>query len=166
MRLTDKKIYEIVEQVAGKQAVPIVKYLKGKKDISDFEIADNTEMDMQTVRNLLYRLNGHNIVTYIRKKDKKKGWYISFFTLNRDGTKYLAKKLKKQKINKLKQRLKHEQSSDVFFMCGNLCVRMNFDDSVDFNFRCPECGELLKQQDNKKTINHLKKRIKELEAAS
>ena len=32
---------------------------------------------MQTTRNILYRLNNQNIAVYIRKKDRKKGWYIS-----------------------------------------------------------------------------------------
>ncbi len=166
MRLTNKRIFEIVEQVAGKEAVPIVDYLRDRKNISDFKISEVTNLHMQRVRNILYILHEHNIVHYIRKKDRQKGWYISFFTLNKKGIKELADKLKKEQIDKLKQRLVHENSTDLFYMCGNLCVRMNFDDSVDFNFRCPECGELLKQQDNKKTIEHIKNKIKEIEATS
>ena len=47
-------------------------------------------------------------------------------------------------------------------MCRNACVRMDFEKATDFNFKCPECGELMNQVDNARTIDLLKDKIGEL----
>jgi transcription initiation factor TFIIE subunit alpha len=48
-------------------------------------------------------------------------------------------------------------------MCGNNCIRLNFEQATDFEFKCPECGELLHQDDNAKKIKELEKEIKKIE---
>ena len=164
MMLTNKKIEETITEVAGDSGIKIVDFLKKKKNISEFIIAEKTKLDMQTTRNVLYKLNGHNVATYIRKKDRKKGWYISYWTFNRGGVKDLIVKLKRQKLEKLKERLKKEEDNKGnFFICNQACARLDFEQATDFEFKCPECGNLLNQQDNAKTIDNIKARIKELE---
>jgi len=70
----------------------------------------------------------------------------------------------KEKVNKIKERLlKEVRNHNSFFICPSFCARLNFDQATDFEFRCPECGSLLRQQNNSKTIDHLKKKLKELE---
>lgn len=48
-------------------------------------------------------------------------------------------------------------------MCSNACTRLDFESATNFEFKCPECGSLLNQQENLKTIEYLKSQIKELE---
>lgn len=164
MTLTNKKIEETIIEIAGDTAIKIVEFLKDKKNISEFIIAEKTKLDMQTTRNTLYKLNGHNVATYIRKKDRKKGWYISYWTFNRKGVKDVIENLKKRKLESLKDRLKkEEESKGNFFICRKACARMDFDQATEFEFKCPECGDLLNQQDNTKTIDNLKELIKEIE---
>ncbi len=43
-------------------------------------------------------------------------------------------------------------------------ANVDFDKAISFNFKCPECGEIMHHQDNTRTIEFLKERIKELEA--
>jgi transcription initiation factor IIE alpha subunit len=40
---------------------------------------------------------------------------------------------------------------------------LDFDQATEFEFKCPECGTLLQQQENVRTIEHLKEKIQELE---
>jgi len=167
MVLTNKKIYGLINEIAGERAVPIVEYLKDRKNVSEFIIADKVKMDMQTTRNLLYTLNSYNVATYIRRKDRKKGWYISYWTFNRKRVKDLIEKLRKDKVSKLHERLKKEEDNKGnFFICTKACARLDFERATEFEFKCPECGILLHQQDNTKTIEHIKERIKELESIS
>ena len=164
MVLTNKKIYGLINEIAGERAVPIIEYLKNRKNVSEFIIADKVKMDMQTTRNILYTLNSHNVATYIRRKDRKKGWYISYWTFNRKRVRELIVKLKKEKIVKLTDRLnKEEVNKGNFFICSKACARLDFEQATEFEFKCPECGTLLNQQDNAKTIENLKNTIKELE---
>lgn len=165
MRLTNEKIQEAVIEAVGKDALPIVEYLKNRRNISDFKIAEKTNMRIQKVRNLLYQLYANGVVSYIRRKDAVKGWYISYFSFNPKGTKHLIEKLRNKNLKKYKERLEVEENGDLFFICPNMCVRLNLDNSAEFEFHCPECGSLMKQQDNTKTIKYIKERIRELEVA-
>jgi len=165
--LTNKKLYETISEVAGENAIKIIDFLKNRKNISEFIIADKTKLDMQTTRNVLYKLNGFNVASYIRKKDRKKGWYISYWTFNRKKVKELIDKIKKEKLEKLKERLKKEENNKGnFFICNKACARLDFEQATEFEFKCPECGNLLNQQDNTKTIENIRDKIKEIESAS
>lgn len=164
MILTNKKLFEVIEEIVGELGVAIVKYLKDRKNISEFIIAEKTKMDMQTTRHVLYKLNDYNIASYTRKKDRKKGWYISYWTFNRKRVKDLVDKLKKERLEKLKEQLKREEDNyGNFFICTRACARLDFDQATETYFKCPECGSLLNQQDNTKTIDNIKEKIKELE---
>ena len=167
MALTNQKINEVIAEIAGEGAVKIIEFLKGKKNISEFTIAEKLGFDMQTTRHILYILHSNNVCSYIRKKDRQKGWYISYWTFDRKHVKDLILKLKKQRIERLQERLiKEEGSKGNFFICSKACARLDFDTATDFEFKCPECGTLLNQQDNTKTIDNIKDQIKILEKFS
>jgi len=166
MRLTNNKIMDTVKEAVGEDALPVVEFLKDKKNISEFKIAEKVKMEVNQVRNILYRLNSNNLATYHRKKDRQKGWYISYWTFNKKRVKDLITELKISKIKKYKKRLaKEEENKGNYYMCQNACVRLDFEHAVEFDFKCPECGNLLNNQDNSKTIEFLKEKIKELEAS-
>ncbi len=164
MRESEKEalLKKVVTELVSEEAIPIVMYLRGKTRISEFILAEELELEIHRTRFLLYKLLEHNVVSFIRKKDKLKGWYICYWDLNEDMVPQLAKKIKKEKIDKLKERLEREENNQ-FYLCRNACARMDFDRAMEFNFKCPECGEIMNQQDNTRTIDFLKQRIRELE---
>ena len=162
MKIPSKLIEEVASRVAGEDVIPIVRTLMGRRDVSEFKLATETKTEINLVRNMLYRLYNANLVTSIKKKDKKKGWYIYYWTLNLPRFSYLAKDLMKTKLAKLKERLEREKSSH-FYMCGRKCIRLNFEQATDFEFKCPECGDLLYQDDNRIKIIELEKEIKKLD---
>jgi len=162
MKLSNKLISEVISEVAGEDVLPLVKALKNKKNVSEFKLAADIKQEINTTRNMLYRLYNSNLVSFIRKKDKKKGWYIYYWTFNTKMIKYLLQSLKKKRLDKLKERLGREKSSD-FFACKNKCIRLDFEQATDFQFKCPECGNLLNQEDNAEKINGIEKEIKALE---
>jgi transcription initiation factor TFIIE subunit alpha len=167
MRLTNQLIQNTIVESVGEDALPIVEFLKSRKNISEFIIAEKTNTEIHRVRNILYRMQKLHLATYRRKKDSKKGYYISYWTFNPKRVKDIVVDLKKNKLDKLKERLeKEEANKNCFFLCQNACVRLDFEQSTELGFRCPECGSLLMQQDNTRTIDYLKERIKEMEAAA
>lgn len=162
MKEKDQLLKKIVKELVSEEAIPIVEYLKGKTKISEFVISEELEMEIHKTRFFLYKLLDHNIVSFIRKKDKIKGWYICYWDLNEDVINHLDEKIKNDKLDKLQERLKREEENQ-FYMCRNACARMDFDRAMEFTFKCPECGEIMHQQDNTRTIDFLKERIKEIE---
>ena len=162
MAITQKDMDAVVTELVGEDVMPVVKYLKGKKDISEFEIAEKLGLEVNQTRNMLYRMFGYNIVTYHRKKDRIKGWYISYWTLNPPRIKELVLENQKKKIDVLNEKLlKETANQNMFFLCPSLCIRADFDQATNLGYHCPECGSLLTQQDNSKTIENIKRRIEE-----
>lgn len=165
MRLTNDKIYEAISNEVGDDVIPLVKYLKDRKNISEFKIAEKINQEVNQTRNMLYRLHGLHLVTYHRKKDRQKGWYISYWTFNKKRVKDIILISRKRNIDKLKDRLEMEtQNINSYFICPSMCARLDFEKATDFDYKCPECGILLKQQDNSKTIEHIRRRIRELQS--
>ncbi|MCF7860675.1 hypothetical protein K9M79_00390 [Candidatus Woesearchaeota archaeon] len=163
MRVTNDLITKVVAQVAGEEVNPLVEYLKNKKNISEFKIAEAIETPINIVRNMLYRLYDHNLVTVYRKKDRQKGWYIHYWTFNPKRIKSLIVSLKKQKLDRLLDRLKREKESD-FYICDSRCMRLDFEQAMDFEFKCPECGEIMNQEaDQNKRIEEISQEIAQLE---
>ncbi len=163
MKLTNKKIQETIVEAIGEDAIPVVDFLKPRKNISEFIIAEKTDLEIHSVRNILYRMHNANLASYKRKKDSKKGYYISYWTFNTKRVKDVALLMKKTKLDKLGDRLKREEENvGCFFLCENACARLDFEQSSDLDYKCPECGALLTQQDNTRTIEVLREKIKEL----
>jgi|TARA_B100001971_G_scaffold204436_1_gene220559 transcription initiation factor TFIIE subunit alpha len=162
MRVTKKVIEDVVSEASGEDVVPLIRYLKDKKNISEFKIAEKIKKEVNVTRNMLYRLFEANLVSFIRKKDKTKGWYIYYWTFNPKRVKYLMYDLKRKKLDNLKSRLKREDGN-YFFVCDDNCIRLDFEQATDFNFKCPECGRLVNQEDNASKIEDIKKEIKALE---
>jgi len=162
MRLTPKKIEQILVTILGDGGLPLINELMAKDNISEFDLATKTKKDIKVIRKLLYILYNHNLVSFTRKKDKIKGWYIYYWTLVPDSVKFNYFKMKRDLLERLKQQAEDEKR-ELFFVCRQRCLRMNFDHAMDFEFRCPECGELVNQDNSEEIIKDIHKQIGELE---
>jgi len=163
-RQSQKLTTAVVTESVGEEILPVVDYLKGKRDISEFLIAKGIRAEVGFVRKALYALQTHNLVTYFRKKDREKGWYISYWTFNNNGVPDLAMAIKRNKLQNLKERLNREETNKgLFYICPKFCSRMEFESATEVEFRCPECGQPLQHQDNTKTIDRLRDNIVQLE---
>ncbi len=164
MKIAKEILSKTTAEAVGEDALKLVEYLKGKENISEFKIAKDIREEIHKVRNILYRLNNQHLAVYMRKKDRQKGWYISYWTLNDKRFKEVFDKLQETRLEQLKEKLKKEQEyRDGLYICPNLCTRMNFEHAMELSFTCPECGRILNPQDNTKTIEHLKSMIEEME---
>ena len=162
MKLSNKLVEEVVTEVAGEDVLPLVKLLKNKKNVSEFKLAETLKHEVNLVRNMLYRLYHANLVSFTRRKDKKKGWYIYYWTFKIKQIRFLALSLKKKKLERLSDRLAREQDTS-FFICPEGCMRLDFEKAVGFEFKCPECGEIMQQEPNDDKIKALKDEIKALQ---
>ena len=163
LRVTKKIIQNLLLEVVGERVIPVFNMVRENPNISEFIVAEKLKLDIHEVRQLLYKLHDLDLVTYIRKKDRKKGWYISYWTFHPERVKDLMLRLKRKRLDILYKRLEKEQLNHNFFMCRNGCIRLDFEKASEFLFKCPECGELLNPVENQRTIANIKERIKEIE---
>ena len=157
----DKILNEIVEEIAGNDIVPLVELIKNKSNVSEFKIAEKLNITVNHVRNMLYKLNNYNLVYFTRKKDKKKGWYVYYWTLNMTELRNLAVKLKTEMLNKIKNKLASEETG-IYFICPDKHIRANHETAMEYAFKCPECDQALVNENNVKTKQNMERLINRL----
>jgi len=162
MKITQKATEDAIAEIAGKEGVMVYKVLKDKENVNEFTIAEKLKLTINQIRNIIYKFEQYNLITSTRKKDRKKGWYIYFFTLNNKQISEIVSQLKKNKISILKKQLDRE-SSHEFYSCPNKCMRLTIENAMEHQFMCSECGSLLEPEDKEKNVSKVKKAIKDVE---
>lgn len=155
----------VVSSIVGQGATGIVDLLYGKKNVNEFLISKKLKMTINQTRNILYKLADEGIVSFIRKKDRKKGgWYVYFWTLNTGKGLIKFKENLIKKIEELKKQLELRKTVR-FFHCPNCNLEFNEDNALLYQYTCPECGEILQIKEKAKEIETLEKEITRLEQA-
>ncbi len=154
-------IREYIRELIGEKGIDLYNKLWDKVDLSEFDLSEDLELTINQTRNTIYRLDEHNLVSSIRKKDKEKGWYIYYWTFNYDHARILLLNLKRNTITKIKERIKNLEEND-FYYCPRNCVVLNIEESMEHSFKCPECEQILAQKDNRTTVESLKRELKDL----
>jgi len=161
-----KLLHDLVEEMAGENTGRIVDILFGKRDVNEFLIAKKMELTINQVRNILYKLSADNLVSFIRKKDKRKGWYIYYWTLNTE--KCLAK-LEGSLLGKI-EGLNHvlgSRETKRFYVCKPCGIEVGEEKALEHGFSCEECAEIYELSDNSGPIRDTKAKVtrrqKELE---
>jgi len=162
-KLSEDELKDLAKEVIGDELYPLVILLQGRKNVSEVKLAEKLKISVNNIRTLLYRLNSFNLVHSKRKKDKKKGWYIYYWTFDSVEARNLLYNSKKKRLDYLKKKIKNEAGSE-FFICPNKDgVRLGFESAMEQGFKCHECGSLLERDDNAKLLKKIEKEIKDLE---
>ena len=153
-----KFLKSIVESLINKPAVPIVDLLVGKKDVNEFLIAKKLELTINQTRNILYKLSDYGLVSFIRKKDKRKGWYIYFWTLNVYQSLSLLETKLKERLEQLEGQLKN-RTQKRHYTCNTCSIEVTEEVALLNDFTCSECEEIYELSKDELTIKDLEKQI-------
>jgi len=148
----------VIEDLINKQSVEIIDLLAGKKDVNEFAIAKNLGLTINQVRNILYKLSDFGLVSFNRKKDKRKGWYIYFWTLNSYQALDLLEDNLKKKLEVLENNLKNRRDGR-YYVCNTCSIEVNEESALLNEFICPECEEVYVLSDDSQVIDDLEKKI-------
>ena len=161
-----KLLHDLVEEMAGINTGRIVEILFGKKDVNEFLIAKKMELTINQVRNILYKLSADGLVSFIRKKDKRKGWYIYYWTLKTEKCLVKLEQSLLKKIENLKGILSSRETKR-FYICKPCGIEVGEEKALEHGFSCEECAEVYELSDNSGSIRDTKAKItrteKELE---
>jgi len=152
---------EVSAIVGGKNSKSLVDLLFNKLNVNEFIIAKKLSLTINQTRNILYKLSDEGLVTSIRKKDKKKGWYTYFWTFNIDRSLFLLKKIILNEIEQLERQLKSREVKR-FYICKTCNVEITEENALLHNFTCPECEQVYELNDNAKAISELNLNINKL----
>ena len=145
--------------IGGDEYLKVARSLLKAEDATDEEIASSTGLRINMVRKILYDLFGKSLITGIRVKDERKGWFVYRWRSRREEVENFIENQKKKISEKLQQRLDYESSSE-FYHCGNVdCPRVTFEDSLEAMFKCPSCSQVLNLKKNDKVKKAFAKKI-------
>jgi len=153
-----KLLNDVIGSIAGKTAVDIANLLYGKKDVNEFLIAKKLDLTINQIRNILYKLSDANLVSFSRKKDKKKGWYTYYWTLNLEKGYELVEKTIQKNISNLEAMLKSRKRKN-FYTCKNCQIEVSEETALLHNFACQECGEVYELSKSDRMIKNLENEI-------
>lgn len=136
----------------------IIELLYNKKDVNEFLIAKKLGMTINQIRNILYKLSAEGLVSFIRKKDKRKGWYIYYWTLDTKKCLQSIEKNLEKKIEELKRLLK-EREQKRFYACKTCNIEVSEEQALEHNFSCEECSGVYELSQNDKDIKELNAKI-------
>ena len=161
----EKLIDSMITEALGADVLPLIRLLKKRGEYQELILAEKMGVEVNALRNMLYRLSQFNLVKAERRRDPNNGWHVYWWRYQEKGFRDLFGTLTKKSIKGLQQKLDKE-SSGSFYQCATGCVRLEFDDAFGMDFRCPECGDLLnvKEKDTAR-IKNLQDRISHLKSA-
>ena len=153
---------EVVAIVVGKQAEEIIDLLDGKKYVNEFIIAKKLGITINQTRNILYKISDQGLISSIRKKDKRKGWYTYFWRIEvLKSLEFLANIIDKR-AEQLKNQVKSRETKE-FYVCEQCNIEVNAENALLHEFTCNECGEVYSLKDSTKILKELKKEVDKLE---
>ncbi len=133
----------------------IIDILYKKKNVNEFLISKKLNLTINQTRNILYKLLDSSLVSFVRKKDKKKGgWYTYFWTLNIKESLELLKNQISKKIKELEEEL-GKRKIERFYYSPSANIEYTEEEALEYNFICPETGDVLQLKDNSKLISQL-----------
>jgi len=157
MVVKQKLVRSILADSLSKDHVSVIDKLDEPR--YDEDIAAELDVKATIVRTLLNDLHAAALVEYDRFKNKKTGWYTYLWKKREDKIiEYITSHLEGKLVD-LNNRLEREKQSILF---GCSCKTLPFEDAMDVEFNCPDCGEVLSEYDNSETIDEIVTEIAEL----
>jgi len=158
----EEPFVKISSMIGGDEYLKVARSLLKTKDATDEEIASSTGLRINMVRKVLYDLFGKALITGIRVKDERKGWFVYRWRTRKDEVENFIQNQKKKIVERLQHRLDYESSSD-FYHCGNEdCRKLTFEDALQEFFKCPTCGKVVNIKKNEKLKKALQYKVEQI----
>ncbi len=149
----------IAAMIGGDEYLKVARSLLKAKDATDEEIASSTGLRINMVRKVLYDLSSKYLITGIKIKDEKKGWFVYRWRSRREDVENYIEGQKKKVADRLQVRLDYENMSD-FYHCGNSeCPRMSIIEALDRDYKCASCGKITNYKSNEREKHAFAKKI-------
>jgi transcription initiation factor TFIIE subunit alpha len=92
---------KIAGLIGGEEYLKVARALLNTKDVTDEEIASATGLKINIVRKVLYDMFGKALITGIRVKDEKKGWFVYRWRAKQDQVDNFIDNQKKKILDRL-----------------------------------------------------------------
>jgi transcription initiation factor TFIIE subunit alpha len=157
---------KIAGLLGGEDYVRVARALLNNENATDEEIASATGLKINTVRKALYELFGRSLITGVRVRDLKRGWFVYRWKAQRDQVDGFIENQKRKALERLKYRLNYEESHEFYSCDTPTCRKLTFEEAMEAFFKCPTCGRNLNLVDNSEVKKALLWKISQMEQES
>jgi transcription initiation factor TFIIE subunit alpha len=153
--LSDPNVQEILLDITDDEegSFPIIDCIISGKT-NDLEIAEETDIKLNTVRKVLYKLYDAGIATYKKSNDPETNKFIYNWKFDKEKVSNIINEKFEKFSEEIDRSIEYEEEN-MFFSCDTNGHRYKFEEATENNFTCPECGESLEYQDNSAIIDEL-----------
>ena len=144
-------------RMVGEEGLTLLENFDRTIEKTDEQLAEETEINLNSVRNTLYTLYGKRLAQYRREKNQETGWLTYKWRLRLDNLNDALTEDMENAFDKLDAREKYEDEND-FFICNTCGIVYTFNDALAVEFTCG-CGTQMEHFDNELLLNALKKRV-------
>ncbi|MCK9569175.1 hypothetical protein M0R72_09555 [Candidatus Pacearchaeota archaeon] len=159
--MLQKFLKDAISSVVGKPADEMVDLLDGKKYTNEFLIAKKLDLTINQARNILYKVSDFGLVSFIRKKDKRKGWYTYFWKIEIIKCLEFLKSTIQKKMEQIQFQIKSRETKE-FYTCEPCNIEFTEESALVHNFVCNECGSIVTRKDNAPVIKEYMKELDKL----
>lgn len=156
----DELVVELIERVAGELGV-LIYSLGIEGEFTDEQLSQELGVEINDVRRVLFALYEIGLASYRRTRDDETGWMEYHWKINYDREFEILKKELEKTREKLQAKLELEDGS-VYYICPNGCVKVSYEDAMDYGFACPKCSEYLEYLDSSSAIQEIKNEIQKI----
>ncbi|NLA38084.1 MAG: transcription factor [Methanomicrobiales archaeon] len=159
--LANHAIRAYLLRMVGEEGIELLRRFPEGEEKSDEELAEITEINLNTVRHTLYTLYEKRLAEYRRLKNSETGWLTYLWHLRMDRLYGVIEREIRDALEHLDARLAYEEKND-FYICKNCSVVYTFVDAAEWNFECPNCEEMLEHFDNELIAAALRRRVERI----
>ncbi|VVB74684.1 Transcription factor E [Candidatus Tiddalikarchaeum anstoanum] len=156
---TDPEVFGLVKSIIGNEGLHIIHHLLTVDKADEFEIAKSLKEDVNFVRSVMYKMYTHKLVSYTRRRDAEKGWYIYTWKLLPDRIYDRILNIKQKNMDRLYCQLEGEKNKEQGFHCKKCAIDLEFQKALELSFTCFACGGMLEPLNNNETIKKIDKDI-------
>lgn len=157
-------LIRIAYAIGGEKAAKIMEVLSQADELTEDEIVSKTGIKLNDVRKLLYKLYERSLVGLRQVRGSNVGWFTFYWRAQLDQVEGFIINQKRRILEKLEERLKHEESKSFYYCYTPGCKRLSFEEATEYLFRCPKCNKSLTYYDNNKIIEAIKRKIEKIKS--
>jgi transcription initiation factor TFIIE subunit alpha len=130
-------------------------------EVTDEELAEELELELNDVRRALFILYENDLARYRRVRDEDSGWLTYLWTFEYENIPENLEEEMHRLLEALEERLEYERSHE-FYLSEPAGIRFEFSEAMEFDFQCPETGAPLEPMENDELIEATERHIEEL----
>ena len=158
--LNDPVIQKYLHELVGPEGMPVAA-APPDGEVTDEELAEQLDLELNTVRRALFILYENDLASYRRVRDEDSGWLTYLWTFHYDNIPENLEAEMHRLREALAERAEYERTHE-FYLSEVTSIRYEFSDAMDFGFECPESGTPLEPMDNDRLIEAMEQRLEEL----